>query len=221
MPLERISQPALIAQVNESLANAIAQLYNCDLKRNWDVIAVKLLTFTCTFTYFAKFRYILRKFFKFSSCEIGYLTAYQNFVFYACSFYLTKMKTFTIKDLREGIEVTKISLLVLAASVFIARYVIILECYVVVFVPIVMARLFVRSMLKDLFSIRFGKEEMQNSISKTVEVCVGITVPVLYGVGSHIFRSHTIPIFTILPALGAYYIVSSKTMYRQCLNKVD
>lgn len=84
-----------------------------------------------------------------------------------------------------------------------------------------MARLFLRSMLKDLYKARFKTDEMQEHIAKIVDVGVGVTVPISYGILSNIFKSHTIPILTILPSIAAYYIVCKYTLKQSNANKND
>ncbi|XP_066156673.1 major facilitator superfamily domain-containing protein 9-like [Euwallacea fornicatus] len=203
---------SVVSKAYEKVMANVQEFRKCKPEIHWDLLVVKYLFAGSIIIFFSKFTQILKHNFHSSSVVIGYTTAYINGLIFAITYYadiLKIQKTYSVQFISE------ISFLLLSVLMLLACYAPYYEVYIVMLALVIILRVLVFSLWKDLFFER--KNESLSKLNSAASVAAGLTIPVFFGIACNQIGHNAVILFSWVPMLICWLIFK---FYSRFLNVV-
>lgn len=179
-----------------------------NLQENWDLVILKFLFTSSISIFFSKFTQILQHNFSADAITIGITSSYMNGLIFAGPYLIDNV--IDKGGLSKKLDLTQYSLCVLVMSVLLACYAPFYSFYLLMCIPLTLARCYLNTIWVKLFGSR--KNEALERINASLGIISGLIIPVLFGITCDQIGHHAVILYSVIPLVFSLLVYYKRTV---------
>ncbi|XP_076253860.1 major facilitator superfamily domain-containing protein 9-like [Rhynchophorus ferrugineus] len=187
----------LLEKTAEKLSTDIRNLSKSDFNKNWDILLMRYCFASSITVFFSKFSLIIKSNYEVSNVTVGYTTAYINILVFSAAYFTTLTKPI-LKSYSE-IFLSELIFFLLTVLTLLTCFAPYYALFMVLLVPIILLRMILMDLWKDLFK---GRQNVYlTKLNQSASVFAGLTTPVVFGIICNRMAKDAVILFSCVPLL--------------------